>query len=104
MGASPGQIEVWDDIVSIMGAEPGALGGQRLQAEGAAQMRRQVAAEIGRGIMKLGDDARTDVGDQAMLDLVQYALCIGGGEPVPVDRQLAQMRQDRKSTRLNSSH
>src|SRR3546814_1312900 len=83
MGASPGQIEVWDDIVSIMGAEPGALGEQRLQAEGAAQMRRQVAAEIGRGIMKLGDEARTDVGDQAMLDLVQYALCIGGGEPVP---------------------
>src|SRR3546814_16841835 len=55
-------------------------------------MRRQVAAEIGRGIMKLGDDARTDVGDQAMLDLVQYALCIGGCEPVPVDRQLSQMR------------
>src|SRR3546814_1179780 len=75
------------------------------------QMRRQGAAEIGRGIMKLGDDARTDVGDQAMLDLVQYALCIGGGEPVPVDRQLAQMRHrgarvegNRKSTRLNSSH
>ncbi len=67
MGAGPYQIEVGKNIVAIVRAEPGTLRQQRLQAEGAAMMRGQVATEVARRVVETRNDARTDIGDQCLM-------------------------------------
>src|SRR5689334_15930451 len=68
------EIEVRDMIVAIMDAEPGALGQDRLEAEGAAEMRVQILGKILRRIMEFGHDPLMDVGDQPPPHLVEDAL------------------------------
>ena len=46
MGARADEIEVRDRVVAIVHPEPGALGQQRLEAEGGAEMRAEIALEI----------------------------------------------------------
>src|SRR3546814_12982520 len=50
------EVKIGNRVVPIVGAEPGALPQQRFEAEGAAEMRREVAPEITRRIVKAGDE------------------------------------------------
>ena len=91
MRAGADEIEVADDIVAVVGAEPGALGEDRFEAEGTAEMRAEVAAEIAWRVMETGADAAADVGDQALGEGVEDGVGIGLAFLVPVDRGLPQM-------------
>ena len=75
-----------------MHPEPGALGEQRLEAERAPEMGVEVGSEILRCIVKAGDDPVMDIGDQPLADFVENAFLVDGAHDLPVDRQLALMR------------
>ena len=76
-------------VVAVVDAEPGALGQDRLKAEGAAEMRVQIVRKIIRRIMEFGDDAVVDVGDQAMPDFVWAASFQSRRDCVPNAQELA---------------
>ena len=78
MGAGADEIEVADDVVAIVGAEPGALGQQRLEAEGGAEMGAEIAREIRRAEVEDRISSRSrEAGQDALLDDREDALGIG---------------------------
>ena len=78
MGAGTDKIEIVDDIVAIVHAEPGALGEQRLKTERAAEMGIEIGAEILRRIVKARDDPVMNIGDQSLADFVENAFLVDG--------------------------
>ena len=79
------EVKIGNEIVAVVGAEPGALPEDRLEAERAAQMRRQVAAEIQGRVVETRDEIRTKAGKDAAFDLIQYGVGEAGAEvAVPV--------------------
>ena len=70
MRAGADEIEIGKMIVAVMRAEIGALGQQRLQAEGATKMRAEIAFEIGRAVVEHGIKAFAQIRDEQLLHAV----------------------------------
>src|SRR3546814_1726574 len=69
---------------------------QRLKAEGGAEVRVQLALEVGGRAIMAGHHVAPEAGDQPLLLIIEDAVAIDGGDPVPVDRRRAPMRQGRR--------
>src|SRR3546814_5071193 len=61
---------------------------QRLKAEGGAEVRVQLALEVGGREIMAGHHVAPEAGDQPLLQIIEDAVAIDGADLVPVDRQL----------------
>src|SRR3546814_17524568 len=99
MRPRPHEIEVLDAIIAVVDAKPCGLPKQRLKAEGGAEVRVQLALEVGGREIMAGHHVAPEAGDQPLLQIIEDAVAIDGADLVPIDRQLAQMRQGRSEER-----
>src|SRR3546814_1133648 len=70
------EVKIGNRVVPIVGAEPGALPQQRFEAEGAAEMRREVAPEITRRIVKAGDEIRSEEHTSELQSLMRISYAV----------------------------
>ena len=86
------QVEIGNGRIAIVRAQPAALRQARLKREGAAQIGVEIHREVARCVMEADHDPVMNVGDQAAADFLQNALFQHRPDLLPVNRQLAHMR------------
>src|SRR3546814_20742484 len=83
-------------MIAVVDAKPCGLPKQRLKAEGGAEVRVQLALEVGGREIMPGHHVAPEAGDQPLLQRIEEAVAKDRATLVPVHRQLAQMQPGRQ--------
>ena len=96
MGARSDEIEVPEQVVTVVDAEIGALRQQRLKAKGGAEMGAEIGREVLGRVVERQLDPIAKPRHQPRLEDGKNAIRISRPFHIPIDVELAEMRDGRE--------